>query len=578
MGSGWVEEGIKIAYLEVNKYEPIRGGSFIPTPSKLRNKQAIINVKNKDDECLRWAIRAALFPAQRNGDRPGSYPRDDGLDFTGIDFPTPLSQISKIEEQNNLAITVFGWCEGKTVVVRVSEVEDPNTRRIHLMILTNKHTTHYCYIKSLSRLLASEYAAGRRIHFCERCLQGFSSERVLNDHLYYCRGVKGRPARVEMPKKGENSLFFENYQNQMKKPWVIYADFESIVEKIHGCTPDPGQSSTTETSVHKPCGFCMLAVRSDGETKGPYLYRGEDTVRAFLHYIQLLESEIREELLNKAKLKMTRADWDDFNSARDCHICSKPLIKENERDAIGVYDPDTGKYAGLVHRHTNKCYQNVYNMYTQGEDGQLWYYPFIGPRNKRQKPPKDAFAQEDCLFCGEPLIQNSFRDAVKDHCHITGECRGAAHGYCNINYFRTNPKTEVVPVIFHNLKGYDAHHIMSGIAEVQSDLKCIPNNMEKYVSFSLGKLRLIDSLGFLQSSLDALVGTNKPESFTIMASHEEDPTRRKLLLQKGHYPYEYMDAWSRFEETALPPKEAFYSELKREGISDEDYAHAQAVW
>ena len=154
----------------------------------------------------------------------------------------------------------------------------------------------------------------------------------------------------------------------------------------------------------------------------------------------------------------------------------------------------------------------------------------------------------------------------------------AAHGYCNINYFRTNPKTEVVPVIFHNLKGYDAHHIMSGIAEVQSDLKCIPNNMEKYVSFSLGKLRFIDSLGFLQSSLDALVGTNKPESFTIMASHEEDPTRRKLLLQKGHYPYKYMDAWSRFEETALPPKEAFYSELKREGISDEDYAHAQAVW
>ena len=102
--------------------------------------------------------------------------------------------------------------------------------------------------------------------------------------------------------------------------------------------------------------------------------------------------------------------------------------------------------------------------------------------------------------------------------------------------------------------------------------------MEKYVSFSLGKLRFIDSLGFLQTSLDALVGTNKPESFTIMASHEENPARRKLILQKGHYPYEYMDSWSRFEETTLPPKEAFYSELKREGISDEDYAHAQAVW
>ena len=48
-----------------------------------------------------------------------------------------------------------------------------------------------------------------------------------------------------MPKEGENTLFFENYQNQMKKAWVIYADFESINERIHGCFPDPGQSSTT---------------------------------------------------------------------------------------------------------------------------------------------------------------------------------------------------------------------------------------------------------------------------------------------------------------------------------------------
>ena len=209
------------------------------------------------------------------------------------------------------------------------------------MFLTGRNTTHYCYIRSLSRLLYSEYDAGRRLHFYERCLQGFSSERVLNDHLFYCREVNDRPVRTEMPKEGENTLFFENYQNQMKKPWVIYADFESIVERIHGCFPDPGQSSTSETSVHNPCGFCMLAVRSDGETKGPYLYRGADVVQGFLNYLQLLEREIREELRAKAPLNMTRADWVDFNRARDCHICSKPLVKENQRDAIEVHDPDT---------------------------------------------------------------------------------------------------------------------------------------------------------------------------------------------------------------------------------------------
>ena len=50
------------------------------------------------------------------------------------------------------------------------------------------------------------------------------------------------------------------------------------------------------------------------------------------------------------------------------------------------------------------------------------------------------------------------------------------------------------------------------------------------------------------------------------------------MRRKGVYPYEYMDSWERFEETRLPPKEAFYSKLNMEGISDKDYEHAQQVW
>ena len=51
-----------------------------------------------------------------------------------------------------------------------------------------------------------------------------------------------------------------------------------------------------------------------------------------------------------------------------------------------------------------------------------------------------------------------------------------------------------------------------------------------------------------------------------------------LLLRKGIYPYEYMDSWERFNETSLPPKESFYSELNLEDISNKDYLHAQKVW
>ena len=51
-----------------------------------------------------------------------------------------------------------------------------------------------------------------------------------------------------------------------------------------------------------------------------------------------------------------------------------------------------------------------------------------------------------------------------------------------------------------------------------------------------------------------------------------------LLLKKGVYPYEYMDSWERFDGTLLPDKEAFYSKLNLEDITDKDYARAQKVW
>ena len=51
-----------------------------------------------------------------------------------------------------------------------------------------------------------------------------------------------------------------------------------------------------------------------------------------------------------------------------------------------------------------------------------------------------------------------------------------------------------------------------------------------------------------------------------------------MLLRRGVYPYEYMDSWEKFNETAFPPKSDFYNNLNLEDIRDEDYAHAQKVW
>ena len=83
---------------------------------------------------MRSAIRAALFTRRGDIRRTSSYPTNDGLNFEGIDFPTPVSQIDRLERQNpNLAINVFGWDKEQVIVHRISE-QDGNIPRINLMI------------------------------------------------------------------------------------------------------------------------------------------------------------------------------------------------------------------------------------------------------------------------------------------------------------------------------------------------------------------------------------------------------------------------------------------------------------
>ena len=141
-GSGWVVDEILEAYINVARYQPLLGGSYMVLPSKLKNKKAILNIQNRDNQCLRWAIRAALFPAPkgRNPIRTSSYPTEDGLDFEGIDFPTPVKQIDRLERQNpNLAINVFGWEKERVIVHRITE-KGFDAQTINLMITKTRIT------------------------------------------------------------------------------------------------------------------------------------------------------------------------------------------------------------------------------------------------------------------------------------------------------------------------------------------------------------------------------------------------------------------------------------------------------
>ena len=280
-GSGWTVDEIIDAYINVAQYQPLNGGSYMPLPEKLKNKKAILNIQNRDNQCLRWAIRATLFPAPRglNPQRTSSYPIIDGLNFEGIDFPTPVSQIEKLERQNpNLAINVFGWENEQVIVHKISE-KDGNTPRINLMITKKGDNTHYSWVKRLTALLYDQNRHNESKHFCERCLHGYSRKELLERHKPEYKGLLKSPARTEMSKEGENKMSFTNYHKQMKVPYVVYADFECVLEKIAGCEPAPDASFKVKTEKHEPRGFSYIAVRSDRKLFGPSTHRGKDSLR-----------------------------------------------------------------------------------------------------------------------------------------------------------------------------------------------------------------------------------------------------------------------------------------------------------
>ena len=184
-----------------------------------------------------------------------------------------------------------------------------------------------------------------------------------------------------------------------------------------------------------------------------------------------------------------------------------------------------------------------------------------------------------CWICKGAFISD--KDKVKDHDHLTGLFRGAAHSSCNLKL----RKQYKIPIFFHNFRGYDAHIISRGMSHFKGHkLRVIGQGMEKYLTMSFGE-RLVfkDSMMFLLGKL-ADHGQNllTAGSNLFKQTRGQNPgiseERLALLLRKGVYPYDYMDCWEKFEEKQLPPIEAFFNGLTNKGISEAEYGHAQTVW
>ena len=173
-----------------------------------------------------------------------------------------------------------------------------------------------------------------------------------------------------------------------------------------------------------------------------------------------------------------------------------------------------------------------------------------------------------CHLCSNPLNG----DAVRNHDHQTGNFLGMAHNKCNLQY--KNPKQNnkvMVPIVFHNLRGYDGHLIIQALNK-NENIHVIAKTLESYLSFKMDNFKFIDSFLFMSTSLDNLV--KNCSAFPHMTRIFNDPN----LLRKGVYPYEYMDSFTKFDKTKLPHIGKFFSKLSDSNVKQEDYDWACKMW
>ena len=416
--------------------------------------------------------------------------------------------VTLIEKQNSININIFGFENSRFYPIIISE--EKYDEHMEVLYITEGENNHCCLNKRFNSLMHNFSKHKDTQHFCMYCLHCFSSKNLLERHQKDCLQINGAQA-IKMPAEG-SKIYFKNYHKMGPVPFVIYADFEAITEKIDSCQPSNEKSYTTTYQSHRACGFGYKVVcHQDGSYSKPVeVYRREDAIERFIQKI--------------------------FEEVRSCQ--------------------------NVMREHFNK--------------------PII----MTVEEERDFQNSTSCYICGRKYKNGDKNEPVRDHCHITGKYRGSAHNDSNL-ILSIDPESIKIPVIFHNLKGYDSHFIMQKIGKMiedqsvydivrvrkdpnksgtadnltdgkkKIDINIIANNFEKYMSFSLGKhLRFIDRFIFMSQRLDKLSSNLSKDSFIYIK--EEIDGDLELMMKKGVYPYDYMDSFSRFDETSLTKREDFY--------------------
>ena len=522
-GSGWVFLEVENLTLYTDIWDPINGSSYIDLPKELKNKNAIINMKNEDNnKCFLWCVLRALNPKDKNAERIDKdlKSKEHTLNMEGITYPVDFKGIKRFEKQNpDISISVLGYSKDERVYpLRISEYtrskkEDERKHNIVLLFIKNGDNSHYCLVKNLSALLTSQINSRKgKLYFCLNCLNGFDDPEKLDKHKEYCSEQES--IKIKMPPPN-TFLSFKNFLYSEKAPFAIYADFECIVKPIDNCKPDPEKSYTNKYQKHEPVSF-VYYIKSFNENVyksrlRSYVREKEEDPDVIDVFINKLEKDVKKiSKLGNEKMIITEEEEEQFKQASNCWICGKKL---NLEDRVRDHCHYTGRYRGAAHNICNLKYSKPNNI-------SVFFHNLTG--------------YDSHLFIKKLGVTEGNIDCIPNN----------EENY--ISFSKT-----IVTGEYKNKRG---------------------ETKNKYF-----KIVFKDTMKFMAFSVEALVNNLSKDDFKNLEKFFT-PEQVKLLKQKGFFPYDYMDNIEKLKDTKPPPQQAFYSKLTGKGIDINNYSHVLNVW
>ena len=334
--------------------------------------------------------------------------------------------------------------------------------------------------------------------------------------------------------------------------------------------------------IHLICNRCIRSFKSKEKFE--------------THYEWCSRGKLQVEKMPKDIYFNYRENGDELSPVRVIYADIECYIDDNTHKpaAIACYE--------VWHKDLNR--QNKIHVW-QGEDCILKFLNFLESAVKSQHAFDDELSRkamnmtaadkikfDTCEFC--PRCSTKFDETVKkvrDHDHLTGQYRNALCSKCN---FRLRLRRRVLPVIFHNFKGYDSHIIIKGgLAQMKnSKFDVIAQTREKFMAMTVKvpvdktkenktiffDIKFLDSFQFMASSLASLANNLDQFPATETLRKEYPNLTNEIIKRKGVFPYAYFNKLSKLDKTCLPSIEKFKNDLSGEDCSPDEYHHAQLAW